>query len=400
IETIFLTKGGRPVYLEGSVSSTFEGDRFVATRGFFSDVIERKRLEAERQTYLERIERQKVDLEIRNREVERTTRHKSEFLATMSHELRTPLTAIIGFSDLLADGFAGALTETQANYLGFVRKGARHLLQLINDVLDMSKIEAGRLELDREDLPVAEVVAEVRSTVEPLAAAKELEITCDVAPDLLVFADRVRLKQIFYNLVSNAVKFSPDGGSIRIEGARIGRFACLSVRDNGPGIGGEHQRSIFLPFSQLPGSRREGTGLGLAIVRRLVEQHGGRIWVESAPGRGSVFAFLLPIGRPAELRAAAGPALQAEERERPLIAVVEDDPAWRELLASHLEAGGYEVTVLPWESNAAVRLRALGPDLVLLEPLAGQSGGWRLLEQLGAAGGELAAVVVSDLDER
>src|SRR6185295_9857114 len=194
IETIFLTKGGRPVYLEGSVSSTFEGDRFVATRGFFRDVTERKRLEAERQTYLERIERQKVDLEIRNREVERTTRHKSEFLATMSHELRTPLTAIIGFSDLLADGFAGTLTETQANYLGFVRKGARHLLQLINDVLDMSKIEAGRLELDREDLPVAEVVAEVRSTVEPLAAAKELEITCDVAPDLLVFADRVRLK--------------------------------------------------------------------------------------------------------------------------------------------------------------------------------------------------------------
>ncbi len=141
VETVFLTRGDRrPINLEGLVSSVFSHGEFVATQGFFRDVTDRRRLESERQVYLERIERQKVDLELRNREVERANRHKSEFLATMSHELRTPLTAIIGFSDLLADGFAGDLNETQANYLGFVRKGSRHLLQLINDVLDMSKI--------------------------------------------------------------------------------------------------------------------------------------------------------------------------------------------------------------------------------------------------------------------
>ncbi len=371
--------------------------------GHAFDVTDRRRLESERQIYLERIERQKVDLELRNREVERADRHKSEFLATMSHELRTPLTAIIGFSDLLADGFAGELNETQGNYLGFVRKGSRHLLQLINDVLDMSKIEAGRLDLDPEDLEVEEVVAEVCSTIEPLSAAKRLEVAYQLPADLIVHADRVRFKQIFFNLLSNAVKFSAEGGRVAIEGSRVGRFVCLSVRDEGSGIAVEHQEAIFQPFRQVPTSgRREGTGLGLAIVRRLVEQHGGRIWVESSPGKGSTFAFLLPEAKLADVRPAPAPALRVEERTRPMILVVEDDAAWRELLESQLVAEGYDVVAMPWEPSAAAKIRALSPDLVLLEVLSGQSAGWRLLETLGKDGGEEApaVVVVSDLDER
>jgi PAS domain S-box-containing protein len=371
--------------------------------GHAFDVTDRRRLESERQVYLERIERQKVDLELRNREVERANRHKSEFLATMSHELRTPLTAIIGFSDLLADGFAGDLNETQANYLGFVRKGSRHLLQLINDVLDMSKIEAGRLDLDPEDLEVEEVVAEVCSTIEPLSAAKRLEVTYQFPDRLIVHADRVRLKQIFFNLLSNAVKFSADAGRVSVVGSRVGRFVCLSVRDEGSGVAPENQEAIFQPFRQVPTSgRREGTGLGLAIVRRLVEQHGGRIWVESAPGKGSTFAFLVPAAKLAEVRPAPAPALRVEERTRPMILVVEDDAAWRELLQSQLAAEGYDVVAMPWEPAAAAKIRALSPDLVLLEVLSGQSAGWRLLETLGKDGGEdsPAVVVVSDLDER
>ncbi len=374
---------------------------FVLGHAF--DITDRRRLESERQVYLERIERQKVDLELRNREVERANRHKSEFLATMSHELRTPLTAIIGFSDLLADGFAGDLNETQGNYLGFVRKGSRHLLQLINDVLDMSKIEAGRLDLDPEDLDVEEVVAEVRSTIEPLSAAKRLEVTYQFPAQLIVHADRVRLKQIFFNLLSNAVKFSADAGKVAIEGSRVGRFVCLSVRDEGSGIAPENQEAIFQPFRQVPTSgRREGTGLGLAIVRRLVEQHGGRIWVESAPGKGSTFAFLLPAAKLADVRPAVAPALRVEERTRPMILVVEDDASWRELLESQLVAEGYDVVAMPWEPTAAAKIRALSPDLVLLEVLSGQSAGWRLLEMLGKEGGDEApaVVVVSDLDER
>ena len=404
VETVFLTRDDRrPITLEGLVSSVFSEGRFVATQGFFRDVTDRRRLESERQIYLERIERQKVDLELRNREVERANRHKSEFLATMSHELRTPLTAIIGFSDLLADGFAGDLNETQANYLGFVRKGARHLLQLINDVLDMSKIEAGRLDLDPEDLDVEEVVAEVRSTIGPLSDAKRLEVTYHLPSHLIVHADRVRLKQIFFNLLSNAVKFSADAGKVAIEGSRVGRFVCLSVRDEGAGIAPEHQEAIFQPFRQVPTSgRREGTGLGLAIVRRLVEQHGGRIWVESVPGKGSTFAFLLPAAKAEEVRPVAAPALRVEERTRPMILVVEDDASWRELLQSQIQAEGYDVVAMPWEPNAAAKIRALSPDLLLLEVLSGQGAGWRLLEALGKEGGDDAppVVVVSDLDER
>ncbi len=371
--------------------------------GHAYDVTDRQRLHAERQVYLERIERQKVDLELRNREVERANRHKSEFLATMSHELRTPLTAIIGFSDLLADGFAGDLNETQANYLGFVRKGSRHLLQLINDVLDMSKIEAGRLDLDPEDLDVGEVVAEVCSTIEPLFNAKRQKVTNRVPGHLVVHADRVRLKQIYFNLLSNAIKFTADLGKIEIEGSEVGRFVCLSVRDEGAGIAQEQQEAIFQPFRQVPTSgRREGTGLGLAIVRRLVEQHGGRIWVESAPGRGSTFSFLLPTSKVAEVRPAPAAALRTEERTRPMILVVEDDAAWRELLQSQLAAEGYEVVAMAWEPSAAAKIRALAPDLVLLEVLSGQLAGWRLLEELGKDAVEPApaVVVVSDLDER
>lgn len=237
-------------------------------------------------------------LAARNREVEQANRMKSAFLARMSHELRTPLNAIIGFSDLLAEESAGPLADKQKRFVGHVQAGARHLLQVINDILDLSKIDAGRIEIAHEDFFAAEALAEVLSVIHPLAEFKRIHVAADVAPGLKVFADRTRFKQVLYNLLSNAVKFTPEGGSVKVESSWQNGVICFAVSDTGVGIAPEEHEAIFDEFHQVSGSpgRKEGTGLGLAITRRLVELHGGRIWVESGPGKGSRFLFTLPPG--------------------------------------------------------------------------------------------------------
>jgi signal transduction histidine kinase len=244
-----------------------------------------------------RLEAANQELEVRNREIERANRLKSEFLASMSHELRTPLNAIIGFSDLLAEEAPGPLTEKQQRFLGHIRDSAQHLLTLINDILDLSKIEAGRLELRREEFPVAAALAEVLPVVQSLASAKSVTLEAESCPGLMISADRVRFKQILCNLLSNAVKFTPEKGAIGIRLEREAPWARVTVWDTGIGIPPGEQQAIFNEFYQVGTTTRgvrEGTGLGLAITRRLVEQHGGRIWVESEPGKGSRFIVQVP----------------------------------------------------------------------------------------------------------
>src|SRR6266849_391963 len=239
------------------------------------------------------------ELELQNREVERATQLKSQFLASMSHELRTPLNAIIGFSDLLAEKTAGHLTDKQGRFVGHVRDGARHLLQLINDILDLSKIESGLLELLRESFSVSETMPEVLSVIRPLAMAKKIQIE-HVGKSLSIYADRVRFKQILYNLLSNALKFTPEGGRVRLESTSDGNLVSISVSDTGIGIRPEDQQLIFEEFRQAGETTRgvkEGTGLGLAITKRLVERQGGTIRVESELGKGSCFTFTLPVAR-------------------------------------------------------------------------------------------------------
>jgi len=233
-----------------------------------------------------------------NLKIEAASTAKSQFLANMSHEFRTPLNVIIGFTEVLQDQIPGALNADQLEYLGDIHDGGQLLLRLINDVLDLSKVEAGRLELFYETFPIAQTVRETITTLRGLAEKKGLSIQWKLPPDLgLITADQIRFKQVLYNLLSNAVKFT-DQGSVTVSAMLEDRQLHLAVADTGIGIRAEDMDRIFIEFSQVDDSharRHEGTGLGLALSKRLVEAHGGRIWVDSTFGTGSTFHVVLPL---------------------------------------------------------------------------------------------------------
>jgi len=231
-------------------------------------------------------------------ELETASRHKSEFLATMSHELRTPLNAIIGFSELLQLQDVGELNERQRGYLDDVLGAGRHLLSLINDILDLAKIEAGRMELDRSELSLRGVLESGLAFHAGQATRGAIALGLRVEPDdIRVSADERRLRQVVFNLLSNAVKFTPEGGRVDVSARVLDGAVEVAVADTGPGIDPGEQELIFEEFRQArtsSGPHRDGTGLGLPLARRLVELHGGRLWVESVPGRGSCFRFTVP----------------------------------------------------------------------------------------------------------
>jgi signal transduction histidine kinase len=234
----------------------------------------------------------------KSQELAAASRHKSQFLANMSHELRTPLNAILGYTELIADGIYGQPPEKMLTVLKRLESNGKHLLGLINDVLDLSKIEAGQLKLDLTDYSIQDVAQTIYNTVEPLAADKGLTFKCDVAPNLPSgHGDGRRLTQVLLNLVGNAIKFT-DAGEVVIKADAANGMFNLSVRDTGPGISETDQTKLFQEFQQADNSvtkQKGGTGLGLAISKRIVEMHGGKIWLESQLGRGSAFFVALPI---------------------------------------------------------------------------------------------------------
>jgi signal transduction histidine kinase len=231
-------------------------------------------------------------------QIETANKHKSEFLANMSHELRTPLNAIIGFSEVLSERMFGEINEKQAEYIGDILESGQHLLSLINDILDLSKIEAGRMELEPGDFDLPSTIESTLILVRERAVRRGIELRRTVDEHLgMIRADERKVKQVLLNLLSNALKFTPEGGRIDVRAAVRDGAAEISVTDTGVGIAPEDQEAVFEEFRQVGTAAKkvEGTGLGLAISRKFIELHGGRIWVESQVGKGSTFAFTLPL---------------------------------------------------------------------------------------------------------
>ncbi len=279
--------------------------------------IENNKLVSELETA---VSKRTSELESAKNQAESANKAKSAFLAAMSHELRTPLNSIIGFSELVADGLAGDVTDKQKEYMGDVLASSRHLLSLINDILDLSKVEAEKMELDLRTFDLAQLLETSISMLRETAMKHAIRLDSDIPNDLgAITADERKLKQIIYNLLFNAVKFTPEDGSVRLRARKMtseesepknkdstfnaqasprsGDFFKISVVDTGIGISTEDRKQIFRPFKQLDSSlarKFEGTGLGLALCKRMVELHGGRIWVESEEGKGSTFTFSLP----------------------------------------------------------------------------------------------------------
>ena len=288
-----------PVEISLSPNPSEEGARVIA---LVRDITARKhvddRLKAIQEQYTQELSAKNQQLEARNLDVERANRLKSEFLASMSHELRTPLHTIIGFSELLTEELEGPLNDKQKRFLGHILQDSRHLLELINEILDLSKIEAGRLELQKEQMDFASCLQEVVSGIEQQALAKNIEVTVRNEYRGSLYADRTRIKEILYNLLSNALKFTPDGGRVWVETVVQGRELQVLVGDTGIGVHPEEHETIFEKFYQVGSTTkgtREGTGLGLPITKKLIELHGGEIRLESSPGEGSRFSFSLPL---------------------------------------------------------------------------------------------------------
>ena len=276
-----------PVYLSASVIQ-LHGRKLI--QGIFRDVTEVKRVQEA--------------LQEKTRQLAAASQTKSEFLASISHELRTPLNAVIGFSELMLDGVPGEINDEQRDCLNDILSSGQQLLNLINDVLDLSKIEAGKMELKLENLNLADVINDVVQTVKPKLDENRHKIGVSVGEGLPpVHADKRRLRQILLNLLSNAIKFTPPGGKLGIKVTRNGDWCQVSVVDNGTGIKEEDQERVFEVFTQvaiLPKEKEGGTGLGLALTKQFVEAVGGRIWVESEYGKGSKFTFTLPLAREGE----------------------------------------------------------------------------------------------------
>jgi signal transduction histidine kinase len=335
---------------------------------------------------VEEIRRRSADLELQNQRIQEASRLKSEFLANMSHELRTPLNAIIGFAELLHDDQVDVGSPQYKEFLGDILTSGRHLLQLINDVLDLAKVEAGKLEFRPESVDISRLLGEVTAITRTTAAQKRLRIEIEIdAAIMQVDLDPGRLKQVAYNYISNALKFTPPGGRITVrvkpEAADTWRF---EVEDTGVGIAAADLAKLFIEFQQLEhgaAKRHQGTGLGLALTRRIVEAQGGSVGVRSTPGKGTVFHAILPRRVAIAAKPPATPRTITREGARTVL-VVEDDVRDQAQLAATLASAGYSVEIAATGAEALAHWRSRRFDAVTIDLLLPDMSGLDLLAAL------------------
>jgi PAS domain S-box-containing protein len=382
LELPAVRKDGSELKVELSVIA-IQADGVPIFTGFIRDLTDQKLAEAARL--------RSVKLEEENRRVQDANRLKSEFLANMSHELRTPLNAIIGFAELMHDGKLGPVSPLHEECLDDILTSSRHLLQLINDVLDLSKVEAGKMDFRPESVDVSKVVGEVRDILRGLAARKRIEIAAEVDPGLgTVVVDPGKLKQVLYNYLSNALKFTPDGGrvAIRASGEDADQFR-LEVEDSGIGIRAEDVSRLFVEFQQLDASVAKaypGTGLGLALTKRIVEAQGGQVGVRSTPGKGSLFFAVLPRVTPGAQPVQAATVPRLVRPGAPSILVIEDDNRDRAWLVETLVSAGYAVEVAATGQAALELCRQRAFDGITLDLLLPDMSGWQVLRELRSGG--------------
>ena len=339
------------------------------------------------------------ELKEQSLELELASRHKSEFLASMSHELRTPLNAVLGFSEVLLERMFGDINERQEEYLRDIHGSGKHLLELLNEILDLSKVEAGRMELAYSSFDLQLLLDDAVSMLRERAAAHGIELRVEIGEDVdQVYSDELRLKQIVLNLMTNAVKFTGDGGSVTVIARRTGAELEITVADTGIGIPEADRERIFESFQQggRGSSREEGTGLGLTLSRRLVELLGGRMWLETDVGVGSTFGFTLPVGPQAD-PADAGDVEPAGE-----IVLIEDDRPSLDLMSAYLSGAALRVTAARDGQSGLEAVRRVRPDAVLLDIRLPGIDGWAVLQALKSDDETrgIPVIVVSIVDER
>ena len=388
---------GHLVVLAGPFTPTFGGDELSRVQQFMAAVA----AAADRGRLLER-------LKLANTELLDANHHKTVFLANMSHELRTPLNAILGFSELLIDSADGQYpAATRKRFLEQIHSSGKHLLGLINDILDLSKIEAGQMDLRLEMVSVLDLVGQVVSTLEPLAVKSQIHLEFEAVAAGQVLADAGKLKQMILNLASNAIKFTGEGGTVTIKASRVGDRLEICVTDNGIGIAEDDLQRIFKEFQQLDSGvsrMQQGTGLGLALTRSFAILHGGDVRVESELGKGSRFTIDIPVEarlpKP-NLNLPTADVGRAEvDMTLPLVIVVEDDPAAAELLSRQIERAGLRTEIAHTGADALAKARALKPAAITLDILLPDVDGWEVLTRLkqDEVTANIPVIVVSVVD--